>query len=449
MKAINRMYSVALAMVTIISFLAPLVSAGDFSFYSIGKGLYYDQFAGGQPVLRSPRSWLFTAQLVASSNAVFSVTLGKLPLGSLSLSPNFPAPNIWTAVRRHATQQELDGTFPATNYSFRILTINDGIVFVTNSMPNAVYPNPPAVTNLGVAQNLDAAADITLGWDAFSGGTTSDLIFLQIQRGQTILFKTPDMPGTNGALDGTATSLVIPAGTLESGKAYVGRLVFARTLAISTNYYPGAWGVTHAFSQTDFWIKTQGGGDTTPPEISASNPTNGASGLAINQPLGFYFSEPMAAGFGYSLTESSSGSSSGGIGTPDWSPDGTTFVLTSAISTSTYATLWVTLNPFDRPLSFADKNGNPLAPETVLTFNTTGGHLAPAHGFLTNGQVDSNGVFHVDVTGEPDYRYSLQSSTDSTNWSNVGTNIAFRGTAQFADTNGPTGFFRIYRALSW
>ena len=56
------------------------VSAGDFSFYSIGRGLYYNQTGGGAPLPKTPYAGLFTAEVVPVANRVTSVAV-TLPTG--------------------------------------------------------------------------------------------------------------------------------------------------------------------------------------------------------------------------------------------------------------------------------------------------------------------------------------------------------------------------------
>ena len=234
--------------------------AADLIFYSVGKGQYFNQTSGGSPVLKQPRPWLGEARLVVESNSVNDVML-KLPQ---SLFPWYIA-HRWYQEGSSTTQAQQDTGWPNGEYRFQVYTKHDGLINVTNQMISGSFPNAPTVNNFPAAQAIDASSDFSLTWDSFVGGTLADLIYCQLQTVGAAVFHTPMVPGSAGALDGTATSVTIPAGTLAPARAYLGRLVFARTLTTSSNLNYPAFGATFAFTQTEFWIRTQGEGDSTPP----------------------------------------------------------------------------------------------------------------------------------------------------------------------------------------
>jgi uncharacterized repeat protein (TIGR01451 family) len=64
------------------------------------------------------------------------------------------------------------------------------------------------------------------------------------------------------------------------------------------------------------------GGDTTRPSISATQPSAGATGVPLNQPIYIFFSEPMASA---SVDTATSGTL---VTTPAWNHDGTRLTLT-------------------------------------------------------------------------------------------------------------------------
>ena len=90
----------------------------------------------------------------------------------------------------------------------------------------------------------------TLGWDAFTGGGTTDYIFVVIGG----VWQSGGFGQTN-ALNGTARTVTIPANTLQAGSNYYASLSFYHA-AVNTNSDP----ITEAYvaSVTQFSINTLG-----------------------------------------------------------------------------------------------------------------------------------------------------------------------------------------------
>jgi hypothetical protein len=416
------------------------VSAGDFSFYSIGRGLYYDQTGGGAPLAKAPYAGLFITEVVPVANHVNSVAV-TLPTGG-HVFPTHSFGQPYFSWDRAIDQVALETGFPNGNYTFQISTFSSGFVYLTNTISSGSYPNAPSVANLVAAQSVDAANDFVLVWDAFTAGTTADFISCQLQSVSSAPFATPVF-GAPGALDGTATSVTIPAGTLQSGRAYLGRVVFARVQAIYTNTQQAASGATFLFSQTDFWLKTAGPGDNTPPAIAWTTPTNGATGLQWNTPIAVYFTKSM--GPAASLVDLNA--VGGGVSTIYVGP-GAEAVLTFASGGAGHHTLL--FNPLNGPLRFGDLNGNPLAAETyVLSYTNSANYMTPVRALLSNPRPQANGTFVIELQGQTNYPYTLQYSSNLVTWSTVGTRPAYDGTAQFVVTNRvPPGLPSVYRAVT-
>ena len=113
-------------------------------------------------------------------------------------------------------------------------------------MPSAPYPSHPQVSNFAAAQGINPSSPFTLQWSAIPGATTDDAIWVYATgAGGNVVFSTPK-PSTDrlAALDGTATSVVIPANTFQSGQAYTGWIMFLHTTSVNTTAYPGAVGAT-------------------------------------------------------------------------------------------------------------------------------------------------------------------------------------------------------------
>jgi hypothetical protein len=417
-----------------------MLSAADFTFYSIARGLYYDQTGGGGPLVKTPYAGLFTAKVVQVTNRVIFVTVTLPTGGHVSPSSSFGQPYVsWD---RAFDQASLESGFPNGNYTFQISMSPSGVAYVTNMMTSGSYPNAPTVANLTAAQSVDAANDFVLLWDAFAGGTTADFISCQLQTVGSTPFTTPVF-GAVGALDGTATSVTIPGRTLQPGHAYLGRLVFATTQATYTNQQYAASGATFLFSQTDFWLKTAGPGDNTPPVLAWTTPTNGATGLPSNTPVGVYFTKSMRAAL--SIIELNS--AGGPFSDVYVGPGPEAVIMFRSVSAGHHTILF---NPLNGPLRFGDLNGNPLAAETyVLSFTNSATYVRPLNALLSNPRPQTNGTFVIDVLGQTNYPYTLQYSSNLVTWSSLGTRPAYDGTAQFVASNRvPPGTASVYRALA-
>jgi hypothetical protein len=121
--------------------------------------------------------------------------------------------------------------FPDGTYQF---TIFDNTISVM--LPDgAALPNPPALSNYAADQSIDASKDYSLGWQPFITGGVVDLISVSLisdTNGATV-FKTGDY-GCPGALDGTATSVTIPANTLSSNTTYRAEFEFVKVYTFDT-----------------------------------------------------------------------------------------------------------------------------------------------------------------------------------------------------------------------
>lgn len=136
-------------------------------------------------------------------------------------------------------------------------TFHDGEKEVTLTVGPDDYPNAPTIQNFSTTQAIDSSQPFTLEWGAMVDGDTSDFIGLFIEGEMTCYFETPEA-GEPGALDGTVTSVIIPADTLPPGRTVEGELVFAKIIDSDTSSYPGATGLTAFVTITEFEIQTTG-----------------------------------------------------------------------------------------------------------------------------------------------------------------------------------------------
>jgi hypothetical protein len=125
--------------------------------------------------------------------------------------------------------------FPYGVYQFTISNTTISVTLPTNSTP----PNPPTLVNFAGAQAIDATKDYTLSWSPFITGGVVDFIGVNVISDFTgTVFKSEDF-GCPGALDGTATSILIPSNTLSSNTTYRADITFVKVYTYETNSSTG------------------------------------------------------------------------------------------------------------------------------------------------------------------------------------------------------------------
>jgi hypothetical protein len=152
--------------------------------------------------------------------------------------------------------EDLQTNFPDGDYEVTLHTFRDGERSVTLPSGTTVFPAAPTVLNFATTQEWDSTQPFTLTWSPMPGGTSDDFIFVSIEGENEGYFESPDI-GEQGALDGTATSITIPANTLPPGRKLEAELVFANVTTDNTQY-PGVQSSAGRGSITIFEIQTTG-----------------------------------------------------------------------------------------------------------------------------------------------------------------------------------------------
>src|SRR2546421_1762073 len=154
------------------------------------------------------------------------------------------------------TQAALDAAHPNGLYVIHTETFNDGTHALSLNLSGNVYPNTPKVLNFADLQSVQSGGELLVHWNAQFSGTIDDFQEFNIEDDATHedVFRTSD-PGADGHLNGLATGVTIPAGTLLPGHHYQGHLLFAKLTAIDMVSYPGATAIAGYVSQTEFPIR--------------------------------------------------------------------------------------------------------------------------------------------------------------------------------------------------
>lgn len=204
--------------------------------------------------------------------AAANMTAAKLttPGGStdLKVTPAMP-PYLTNAFAilsaQKASQAELDQAFPAGNYTVQIAATpaGSGTVVLTTA-----YPPVPRIANYAATQTIDPAADFTLQWDGFAGAAQYDGISLSIMGDTGTVFQAPNECATPKVeLAVTATSIVVPKGTLAAGKTYTLDLSFYHMESHDVPVMTGVTGFSSLSKSTTLTVKTTGG----TPALTAPN----------------------------------------------------------------------------------------------------------------------------------------------------------------------------------
>jgi len=272
--------------------------------YGISKSSNFEQTSAADPVPQNDDTAFIFSAFVSSPQSGGTVTAGSvtLPNGSQTNLTFFGGSGQF--FETPATEADLNSAFPAGNYVLRFTQTGQAERVINMAMP-ASAPPVPKIANFAETQAVNAGADFILRWNAFTGAGSDDQlsIFISDDHG-TILFQAPDLCVPR-VLPVTATSVVIPANTLQSNQTFSAYLTFGHLFYNSTNTVPQMSGFGSIARETHFSIKTGSGG----------------SGSAIPATLSSYVLLPTGnpqfhltgtIGHSYAIQRT------GNIGTPNW-----------------------------------------------------------------------------------------------------------------------------------
>ena len=165
---------------------------------------------------------------------------------------------------------DLDTFLPNGSYEFAFESFNDGPIGVSLELAPESYPDPPFIQDHAGLQEIDSTSDLTVHWDAMPTPGSDDYIVVFITNSEDRnLFFTP-LPGQDGdvitgPIPASATSVVIPSGTLPPGRSLQLNVAFVSVSDQDTVTYPGATGSAGFATVTSMDIVT--GGDAIVPEM--------------------------------------------------------------------------------------------------------------------------------------------------------------------------------------
>jgi len=262
----------------------------DVTSYTFSKKEGFVQTGPGTVVQDTNLSFGISFSVLQSSNGTVLSASVTPPGGAPEAFPSGASSQNLKIQSNFTSQASLDAAYPSGNYTFILNTAHNGSNAPILNLPVTAFPNAPQINNFSAAQTINANNSFLLQWNAFTSGGAGDLIDFSISdtNGNTVL-SAPSFPSP-GWLNGTATSFVIPPGTLQPGQGYQGQLSFNKTANFDTNSYPGAVGAVSFKTRSSFALRT-----------AQSNP-----GLLLTGPrwLGngeFQYTFNTAAGVNYTL----------------------------------------------------------------------------------------------------------------------------------------------------
>jgi hypothetical protein len=126
------------------------------------------------------------------------------------------------------TLAAMNSAYPSGDYVIAYTPSGGPAVSRTLALTGDFVPTPLLLDWFDL-QHIPVNEDFTIEWSEFEGGTTDDMIVVEINDRQNddVVFETGiHLFGEPDSLDGTARSLTIPAGTLTAGRAYEAYFLF-------------------------------------------------------------------------------------------------------------------------------------------------------------------------------------------------------------------------------
>lgn len=231
--------------------------------YGVGKFRDFTQSSAGAPVFNPPSSepWEGFAVILGQAETDFtSVTV--TPPGGSALALEWDTEELeWVLEvdQTFMTQAELNAVFPdsASPYTFDFNLSGGGSASSDIVLNGGIFPEALQTSNFAAAQSVDPTSDFTITWNASPSGTVNDFIIVDVMNELGDSVYTSDKPGGPAPLDGTATSVVLPAGTLLPGLTYDVELLILDVADTVTGDLAGATGYSFYSTATHFDLLTR------------------------------------------------------------------------------------------------------------------------------------------------------------------------------------------------
>jgi hypothetical protein len=241
------------------------LSSDFYSKFDVVQGVFYVQTNSSGPALQGTNPYGFAATITLRTNLSATAAFVTVP-GKPSKKMNGTGNNFYFSGLTSSFTNVL-AAFPDGTYQFTIANSSWSV-----TLPQGILlPNTPTLLNYQAAQSIDSTKDFMLMWQVFAGGTSSDLISVDVHDpfGNSVL-RSPKY-GCSGDLDGTATSLLIPANALTNNQTYRVTILFAKAGEFDTNSFPNVLLLSGTEAQNLTTISTAPGGTAPQAGIGITN----------------------------------------------------------------------------------------------------------------------------------------------------------------------------------
>ena len=224
-------------------------------FGGVTKELTYFQTGTGSPTLDPTNPPVFFGITTSPTNNPVTSAKVQVPGGPLLTLTNYFGRSFVNS-EEYASQAALDTARPSGTYNLQ-LTRTTGVPPSAGINLTGSYPPTPQILNYAAAQAIDASANFVLKWNGFTGATANDSIAITLQNGAWS-WTAPD-PCVPRPLTNTATSVTIPAGTLQAGTTYNASLDYSRMTYSASNAIPDMSLAAFLRKTVNLQIRTTGG----------------------------------------------------------------------------------------------------------------------------------------------------------------------------------------------
>lgn len=229
-----------------------LSRAADLRHFLITKGVALVQTNENPPGLRAAPFEFHCEATLTELGGLYSASI-KPPGQSVTNLENWAA--AFSLDRQFSSKPALDARFPAGTYNVSVQSVHDGNQNFQVGLGGDAYPPSPQFLNWAALQSVHAESEMILSWLPYSGGTGQDFVQVRIYNDLYEAFRSPDF-GQPGALNGTHTSVTVPAEAMFPGEIYTVELLFANVLAVNAGLYPNATVITGYYKTTSATLQT-------------------------------------------------------------------------------------------------------------------------------------------------------------------------------------------------
>ena len=229
------------------------LAGADVQGYSLLKGRFLNQTAPGVVVPDPDFKFSFLASVDLTDYDLLQRAFLDFPDGGSTDLEDYG--DSWGLLDIYDTEEDLHSAYGWGQYTVSFAAVDEGGFECPLDFPLTPLPPIPTLVNYDSIDRVDPARPWTLTWEFDTPPETNDFVQVYVSYGHGSVFSTPDI-GLPGAMDGTARTVTLPAGTLWYEDSFELNLEITRVVSTNTASYPDAEGVAATFSSTSLIVST-------------------------------------------------------------------------------------------------------------------------------------------------------------------------------------------------